>query len=128
MHVLKTLIYKQYQINNSIKLGSPIDVNVTAHVTTISGVSEVSMDYTIDLYLRQFWQDRRLAFDSLNNDGTRSSLTVGIDMVKAIWVPGKSARQPAYSEFQILLFRHFLSKREEELFPRHHQSQFLSTD
>lgn len=44
-------------------------------------------DYTIDLYLRQFWRDKRLAFASLNGDGTTSSLTVGIDMVKSIWVP-----------------------------------------
>ncbi|KAI6176857.1 Ligand-Gated ion Channel [Aphelenchoides bicaudatus] len=67
--------------------GPATEVNVTAHIITISAVSEVSMDYTIDLYLRQFWHDKRLAFDSLNSDGTTSSLTVGIDMVKSIWVP-----------------------------------------
>jgi hypothetical protein len=44
------------------------------------------MDYTLDLYLRQFWIDKRLAFASLNNDNTTSSMTVGIDMVKSIWV------------------------------------------
>src|SRR5690349_3670725 len=57
------------------------------NLSTISAVSEVSMDYTLDFYLRQFWHDKRLAFDSLNSDGTTSSLTVGIDMVKSIWVP-----------------------------------------
>lgn len=68
-------------------IGPATEVNLTAHIITISGVSEVSMDYTIDLYLRQFWRDKRLAFESLNSDGTTSSLTVGIDMVKSIWVP-----------------------------------------
>ncbi|VDK48932.1 unnamed protein product [Anisakis simplex] len=63
--------------------GPPIEVNVTAHITTISAISEVSMDYTLDLYLRQFWQDTRLAFRS----DDESSLTIGIDMVKSIWTP-----------------------------------------
>ncbi|VDN17130.1 unnamed protein product [Gongylonema pulchrum] len=63
--------------------GAPIEVNVTIHVTTISAISEVSMDYTVDLYLRQFWHDSRLAFES--DDETK--LTIGIDLVKSIWVP-----------------------------------------
>uniref|UniRef100_A0A915DXS0 Gamma-aminobutyric acid receptor subunit beta n=1 Tax=Ditylenchus dipsaci TaxID=166011 RepID=A0A915DXS0_9BILA len=68
--------------------GPPTEVNVTALVITISAVSEVSMDYTVDLYLRQFWRDPRLAFDTLDRDqSVDSSLTVGIDMVKSIWVP-----------------------------------------
>ncbi|ULU01007.1 hypothetical protein L5515_004274 [Caenorhabditis briggsae] len=63
--------------------GPPIEVNITAHVTTISAVSEVSMDYTLDLYLRQIWKDPRLAWESDVED----SLTIGIDMVKTIWTP-----------------------------------------
>ncbi|VDN89410.1 unnamed protein product [Brugia pahangi] len=61
----------------------PIEVNVTIHVTTISAISEVSMDYTVALYLRQFWRDNRLAFKSANEQ----ELTIGIDLIKSIWVP-----------------------------------------
>ncbi|CAJ0578655.1 unnamed protein product, partial [Mesorhabditis spiculigera] len=63
--------------------GPPVEVNVTAHVTTISAISEVSMDYTVDLYLRQIWRDPRLAFESAE----QSSLTIGIEMVQQIWTP-----------------------------------------
>ncbi|CAI5445001.1 unnamed protein product [Caenorhabditis angaria] len=63
--------------------GPPIEVNITAHVTTISAVSEVSMDYTLDLYLRQIWKDPRLSWESDVED----SLTIGIEMVKSIWTP-----------------------------------------
>ncbi|KAI6201570.1 GABA-gated chloride channel receptor [Aphelenchoides besseyi] len=66
--------------------GLPTEVNVTAHVITISAISEVTMDFVVDLYLRQFWKDTRLAFDNFGNDET-TSLTVGIDMVRSIWVP-----------------------------------------
>lgn len=34
------------------------------------------------MYLRQFWSDPRLKFE-----GSNESLTVGIEMVKNIWVP-----------------------------------------
>ncbi|GMT18197.1 hypothetical protein PFISCL1PPCAC_9494, partial [Pristionchus fissidentatus] len=63
--------------------GPPVEVNITALITTISAVSEVSMDYTLDLYLRQIWRDDRLAFPS----DTPMSLTIGIDMVNQIWTP-----------------------------------------
>ncbi|CAJ0596814.1 unnamed protein product [Cylicocyclus nassatus] len=63
--------------------GPPIEVNITAHITTISAITEVSMDYTLDLYLRQIWKDPRLAWES----DEQSSLTIGIDMVKTIWTP-----------------------------------------
>ncbi|GMS87847.1 hypothetical protein PENTCL1PPCAC_30588 [Pristionchus entomophagus] len=63
--------------------GPPVEVNITALITTISAVSEVSMDYTLDLYLRQIWRDDRLAFPS----ETPMSLTIGIDMVNQIWTP-----------------------------------------
>ncbi|KIH49569.1 hypothetical protein ANCDUO_20356, partial [Ancylostoma duodenale] len=51
----------------------PIEVNITAHITTISAITEVSMDYTLDLYLRQIWKDPRLAWES----DVQSSLTIG---------------------------------------------------
>ncbi|RCN30738.1 hypothetical protein ANCCAN_23485 [Ancylostoma caninum] len=53
--------------------GPPIEVNITAHITTISAITEVSMDYTLDLYLRQIWKDPRLAWES----DVQSSLTIG---------------------------------------------------
>uniref|UniRef100_A0A915L0B7 Neurotransmitter-gated ion-channel ligand-binding domain-containing protein n=1 Tax=Romanomermis culicivorax TaxID=13658 RepID=A0A915L0B7_ROMCU len=46
-------------------------VQVTVHVATITSVSEVEMDYTLEVYLRQWWTDPRLAFD-----GSDQSLTL----------------------------------------------------
>uniref|UniRef100_A0A0N5AB28 Neur_chan_LBD domain-containing protein n=1 Tax=Syphacia muris TaxID=451379 RepID=A0A0N5AB28_9BILA len=46
-----------------------------------SDMSAWFKDYTIDLYLRQFWLYPRLAFDSKDE----SSVTISIDMVSYIW-------------------------------------------
>jgi len=32
------------------------------YVLSISRLSEVDMDFTLDMYFRQFWQDPRLSF------------------------------------------------------------------
>ncbi|EPB73113.1 hypothetical protein ANCCEY_07810 [Ancylostoma ceylanicum] len=44
----------------------PVDVGITIHVSSISAVSEVDMDFTLDFYMRQTWQDPRLAFGTLD--------------------------------------------------------------
>ena len=46
--------------------GEPVTIGVTMHVSDISAISEVAMDYTLDIYLRQFWRDPRLQFSGIN--------------------------------------------------------------
>ncbi|GMR42059.1 hypothetical protein PMAYCL1PPCAC_12253, partial [Pristionchus mayeri] len=67
---------------------SPVDVGITIHVSSISAVSEVDMDFTLDFYMRQTWKDPRLAFQDSNVDGNKiGSLTVGVDYLDKLWKP-----------------------------------------
>ncbi|VIO92725.1 Uncharacterized protein BM_BM5890 [Brugia malayi] len=68
----------------------PVDVGITIHVSSISAVSEVDMDFTLDFYLRQTWQDPRLAFGDMYygyQKGKIESLTVGVDYLEKLWKP-----------------------------------------
>ncbi|CAJ0580984.1 unnamed protein product, partial [Mesorhabditis spiculigera] len=67
----------------------PVDVGITIHVSSISAVSEVDMDFTLDFYMRQNWQDPRLAFEPLETGSGQkiSSLTVGVDYMDKLWKP-----------------------------------------
>ncbi|KAI6239783.1 Gamma-aminobutyric acid receptor subunit beta [Aphelenchoides fujianensis] len=67
----------------------PVNVGITVHVYSISAVSEVDMDFTLDFYLRQYWHDPRLAFGNLGNPGFAKikSLTVGVDYLDKLWKP-----------------------------------------
>ena len=47
-------------------------------------LSEKFMDFTFDMYFRQFWKDPRLAFDKRPN---LDKLVVGAEYIKLIWVP-----------------------------------------
>ncbi|CAB3401311.1 unnamed protein product [Caenorhabditis bovis] len=69
--------------------GEPVDVGITIHVSSISAVSEVDMDFTLDFYMRQTWQDPRLAFGSLDLGLPEEikSLTVGVDYLEKLWKP-----------------------------------------
>ncbi|XP_054276918.1 gamma-aminobutyric acid receptor subunit beta-like isoform X4 [Macrosteles quadrilineatus] len=62
----------------------PVNVGVTMYVLSISSVSEVQMDFTLDFYFRQFWTDPRLAFEKKPGVET---LSVGSEFIKNIWVP-----------------------------------------
>ncbi|KAG5306233.1 GBRB protein, partial [Acromyrmex insinuator] len=64
--------------------GPPVEVGVTMYVLSISSVSEVLMDFTLDFYFRQFWTDPRLAFKPRPGVET---LSVGSEFIKNIWVP-----------------------------------------
>ncbi|NP_001182629.1 ionotropic GABA-aminobutyric acid receptor RDL2 precursor [Bombyx mori] len=64
--------------------GPPVDVGVTTYVLSISSLSEVKMDYTLDFYFRQFWTDPRLAYKKRTGVET---LSVGSEFIRNIWVP-----------------------------------------
>ncbi|XP_049696305.1 gamma-aminobutyric acid receptor subunit beta isoform X2 [Helicoverpa armigera] len=54
------------------------------YVLSISSVSEVLMDFTLDFYFRQFWTDPRLAYKKRTGVET---LSVGSEFIRNIWVP-----------------------------------------
>ncbi|CAB0030866.1 unnamed protein product [Trichogramma brassicae] len=64
--------------------GPPVEVGVTMYVLSISSLSEVKMDFTLDFYFRQFWTDPRLSFKK--RPGVEI-LKVGSEFIKNIWVP-----------------------------------------
>ncbi|XP_064601415.1 gamma-aminobutyric acid receptor subunit delta-like [Liolophura sinensis] len=43
--------------------GKSSEVAIGMYVHSLSAVSELNMEYTIDMYFRQFWNDPRLAFN-----------------------------------------------------------------
>jgi len=64
--------------------GIPVTVGVTLYILSIGDLSEKFMDFTFDMYFRQFWTDPRLAFDKQPN---LDKLVVGAEYIKLIWVP-----------------------------------------
>lgn len=82
--ILETLL-KDYdkRIRPGVK-GSPAEVRVDMYVANIWAMEEVKMDFTIDIYLRQYWRDERLAFAGLTSDPV---LTLSSNINKQIWIP-----------------------------------------
>ncbi|VDD92267.1 unnamed protein product [Enterobius vermicularis] len=69
--------------------GKPTEVTVSIRVSTISSISEVNMDFTVDLYLRQMWNDPRLAFFDKYELPIEEiqPITVGLDYLSLLWRP-----------------------------------------
>ncbi|XP_066275719.1 gamma-aminobutyric acid receptor subunit beta-1-like [Branchiostoma lanceolatum] len=62
--------------------GAPVVVRVSMSIASIDQVSEVNMDYMVTIFLRQYWQDNRLAFE-----GTTANLTLDGRLSDRLWVP-----------------------------------------
>uniref|UniRef100_A0A1I8G766 Neur_chan_LBD domain-containing protein n=1 Tax=Macrostomum lignano TaxID=282301 RepID=A0A1I8G766_9PLAT len=63
---------------------SVLDINMEVVIASFDSISEVNMDYTITMYLNQYWTDRRLAFDVKNPN---KSMTLTGEFASRIWVP-----------------------------------------
>ncbi|XP_019698584.1 gamma-aminobutyric acid receptor subunit beta-like isoform X1 [Harpegnathos saltator] len=62
--------------------GDPLLVGMDLTIASFDAISEVNMDYTITMYLNQYWKDERLAF---SHEG--EVLTLSGDFAEKIWVP-----------------------------------------
>ncbi|XP_077292867.1 ligand-gated chloride channel homolog 3 [Arctopsyche grandis] len=62
--------------------GEPLFVGMDLTIASFDAISEVNMDYTITMYLNQYWKDERLAFST-----EEEILTLSGDFAEKIWVP-----------------------------------------
>nr|UUV79929.1 gamma-aminobutyric acid receptor GRD2 [Pediculus humanus corporis] len=62
--------------------GPPAIVEVDIMVRSMGPISEIDMTYSMDLYFRQPWIDKRLAFK-----GNKETLALSITMLEKIWKP-----------------------------------------
>ena len=93
---------KQYDKRLRPRYGEgPVEVGNTIHVISISSVSEVDMDFTLDFYLRQNWIDPRLAFKQDSGFKKIESLTVGVDYLDRLWKPDTFFPNEKKSNFHV---------------------------
>ncbi|KAK3099756.1 hypothetical protein FSP39_009158 [Pinctada imbricata] len=60
-------------------------VTIQLYVISVDSLNEMSMDYSVDLYLRQTWYDWRLSF--VNESSPFNRLELGQMMIEKVWVP-----------------------------------------
>ncbi|XP_035827484.1 gamma-aminobutyric acid receptor subunit beta isoform X2 [Aplysia californica] len=72
--------------------GEPLEIGIEVILASFDSISEVDMDYTITMYLNQYWRDERLQFldnDTLDNldNNTIKAMTLTGAFAEKIWVP-----------------------------------------
>ncbi|XP_043918881.1 gamma-aminobutyric acid receptor subunit delta isoform X2 [Protopterus annectens] len=62
--------------------GPPVNVALAIEVASIDHISEANMEYTMTVFLRQSWRDKRLSYNHTNK-------TLGLDsrFVDKLWLP-----------------------------------------
>nr|XP_032807950.1 gamma-aminobutyric acid receptor subunit pi-like isoform X2 [Petromyzon marinus] len=59
----------------------PVAIGMSLDIASIDTISEINMDYTATIFLRQRWQDERLCFEG------NKSLSLDGRLVELLWVP-----------------------------------------
>ncbi|ODM90108.1 Gamma-aminobutyric acid receptor subunit beta-like [Orchesella cincta] len=62
--------------------GDPLYIGMELTIASFDSISEVNMDYTITMYLNQYWKDERLAYSTRDDQ-----LTLAGDFAEKVWVP-----------------------------------------
>ena len=62
----------------------PVTLGVTLYILSISELSHTNMDFSFDMYFRQYWQDPRLAFE---RRPSLDKIDLDAEFIKRIWVP-----------------------------------------
>ncbi|KPJ20386.1 Gamma-aminobutyric acid receptor subunit beta-like [Papilio machaon] len=91
----------------------PLYVGMDLTIASFDAISEVNMDYTITLYLNQYWKDERLAFGL-----SEEVLTLSGDFADKIWVPdtffaNDKNRQVKYMSSIMIIFLHDVTERNK---------------
>ncbi|KAL7030521.1 hypothetical protein ACKWTF_006694 [Chironomus riparius] len=63
---------------------NPVNVGVSMYILSIHSFSESDMEYTMDFYFRQFWNDPRLAF---RKTPSIASISPGYEYGRGLWTP-----------------------------------------
>uniref|UniRef100_A0A8B9GZ49 Gamma-aminobutyric acid (GABA) A receptor, pi n=1 Tax=Astyanax mexicanus TaxID=7994 RepID=A0A8B9GZ49_ASTMX len=64
-----------------MSISGPVEIGMSLDIASIDAISEINMDYTATIFLRQRWRDSRLIFpgnESLSLDGR---------LVSLLWIP-----------------------------------------
>ncbi|CAL8096973.1 unnamed protein product [Calicophoron daubneyi] len=65
----------------------PTVVRVFIHVLAITSIDVVQMEFTVDLYLRQQWQDTRLAWESVPRLNRFKNSILLTEQKNRLWIP-----------------------------------------
>ncbi|XP_063717527.1 gamma-aminobutyric acid receptor subunit alpha-4-like isoform X2 [Symsagittifera roscoffensis] len=66
---------------------NPVMVEIDITVASVDRISEVNMDYTLTIYLRQYWTDSRLAYAHVLDGDQVSVLPVDGRITDKLWLP-----------------------------------------
>ncbi|XP_060605811.1 glycine receptor subunit alpha-2-like isoform X1 [Ruditapes philippinarum] len=93
------LAYYDPRIPPNYEEDFPVTVLVQLHITNIDSISESNMDYSIGMFLRQTWNDSRLAYKKLP---TLRSLELDSRLMDNIWVPDLFIANEKHAEFHMV--------------------------
>ncbi|XP_076333177.1 glycine receptor subunit alpha-2-like isoform X2 [Tachypleus tridentatus] len=93
-------------------LNKPTYIRVNVYINSLGSISASNMDYILDIYLRQSWQDHRL---NLTSYGIYETVTLNAhDLINRIWKPDLFFRNVKEGFFHMVTVPNMLIKVSPE--------------
>ncbi|CAD5216528.1 unnamed protein product [Bursaphelenchus xylophilus] len=86
LHFLRRIKYDHSQLPPGETVHDPVKVFVSVVVSNIRAVSEVTMDYNLEMFYREFWTDPRLNYDR-SKFHNKSELALHESYANFLWHP-----------------------------------------
>ncbi|XP_052795371.1 glycine receptor subunit alpha-4-like isoform X2 [Mya arenaria] len=86
--LLRWLLYEQIwdgKVRPGIDTGEPDNVTLQLLVKNLHSVSEANMQYSLEVFLRMWWQDERLNFTA--NHTSYNCVELDVNQMRAVWEP-----------------------------------------
>ncbi|CAH1772224.1 unnamed protein product [Owenia fusiformis] len=94
---LMVQLLRKYEKGNAPRKG-PTDVKLGIYINSFYSISEQTMDYSINIYLRQSWNDPRLQFEPFNGKD-KHMIKMEDGTWDLIWTPDVFFRNEKKAEF-----------------------------
>ncbi|XP_022258561.1 glycine receptor subunit alpha-2-like [Limulus polyphemus] len=92
--------------------GKPTPIKVNVYINSLGSISAANMEYRLDIYLRQSWQDHRLHLASY---GIYETVTLNAhDLINRIWKPDLFFRNVKEAAFHLVTVPNMLIKVSPE--------------
>jgi gamma-aminobutyric acid receptor subunit beta len=71
-----------FLLSKIFHIGEPLLLDIEIRLASFDSISEVNMDYTLTLYLNQYWRDDRLIFGNKSEE-----MTLTGEIIDKFWLP-----------------------------------------
>ncbi|XP_067051694.1 glycine receptor subunit alphaZ1-like [Acropora muricata] len=84
------------------KTGEPVTIIIESYISSIGSINEENMEFSLDMFFRQRWNDSRLCYLPVRGKPTDQRLILSPEISKHVWKPNIYFRNSKEARFHLV--------------------------